>query len=180
MSFNPDKSNFKTDIDKLLHDMKSSVEDIQPINLHSDLQQFINGLITDTAPRFSIIVENSYDYKMTKKAIDQHLNDDFCTIEREVNKFEKCREIYQFQEFNFKDLQNDPDSESHDFIKDTFDKWNGWESQVNKHIQQQTKSGLILADAKKLKDDLQTKVKTELQNLRAHLNTIAENIGKAI
>jgi len=37
MSFSPDKSNFKTGIDKLLLDMKSSVEDIQPINLHSDL-----------------------------------------------------------------------------------------------------------------------------------------------
>ena len=43
--------------------MKSAVEDIQPINLHSDLQQFINGLITDTSPRFSLIVEKSWAYK---------------------------------------------------------------------------------------------------------------------
>ena len=38
MSFDPDKSMFKSGMDKLLLDMKSAVEDIQPINLHSDLQ----------------------------------------------------------------------------------------------------------------------------------------------
>ena len=37
MSFEPDKPAFKSGIEKLLSDMKSAVEDIQPINLHSDL-----------------------------------------------------------------------------------------------------------------------------------------------
>lgn len=107
MSFQPDKSMFKTSIDKLLHDMKGAVEDIQPINLHSDLQQFINGLITDTAPRFSNIVEKSYKFKMTKKAIEDHLAEDFAFLEEETKKFEECRSVYEFQEtWDFEDFKN--------------------------------------------------------------------------
>ena len=37
MTFAPDQSAFKTSLEKLLNDMKAAVEDIQPINLHSDL-----------------------------------------------------------------------------------------------------------------------------------------------
>jgi hypothetical protein len=108
MTFNPDKSNFKTSIDKLLMDMKAAVEDIQPINLHSDLQQFINGLITDTAPRFSIIVDNSYHYRVLKKQIDDHLTEDFITIEAETAKFEECRKVHEFdQTFHFEDFQKE-------------------------------------------------------------------------
>lgn len=131
MSFAPDKSAFKTGMDKLLLDMKAAVEEIQPINLHSDLQQFINGLITDTAPRFSPIVEESYAYKQTKKAIEDHLSEDFLVLERETQKFEQCRKVYEFEQtFKFEDFKNRENSEDIGYIKDLFDKWGQWESQI--------------------------------------------------
>ena len=181
MSFAPDKSAFKTGMDKLLLDMKSAVEEIQPINLHSDLQQFINGLITDTAPRFSPIVEDSYAYKQTKKAIEDHLSEDFLVLETETAKFENCRNVYAFeQQFRFEDFQAQENSEDIDYIKGLFDKWGQWESQIQKNIAQYTSSGLVKADGKKLRDQLQQKVKKELASLRNHLYQIAERTYKSI
>ena len=131
MSFLPDKSAFKTSIDKLLLDMKAAVEHIQPINLHSDLQQFINGLITDTAPRFSIIVDNSYHYRVLKKQIDDHLTEDFITIEQETAKFEECRKVHVFEQtWHFEDFVATPESQDTDYIKGLFEEWNKWEQQL--------------------------------------------------
>ena len=162
-------------------DMKSAVEEIQPINLHSDLQQFINGLITDTAPRFSPIVEESYAYKMTKKAIEDHLSEDFTILENETAKFENCRNVYAFeQQWRFEDFAKGPDSADIDHIKALFDKWGGWEQQIQKNIAQYIPSGLVKADGKKLRDQLQQKVKKELTNLRNHLYQIAEKTYKQI
>lgn len=181
MSFSPDKSNFKTGMDKLLLDMKSSVEDIQPINLHSDLQQFINGLITDTAPRFSIIVDHSFLYRTVKRKIEDHLSDDFAYLENAVREFEECRTVHQFEQtWRFEDFTASEDSQDLDKIKELFEKWNQWDSKVSKHIQPQIFRGLIKADGKKLKDTLTLKVKKELASLRLHLFEIAENLNKGI
>ena len=161
--------------------MKSAVEDIQPINLHSDLQQFINGLITDTSPRFSLIVEKSWAYKQTKKAIDEHLAADFAAIETETEKFEQCRQVHEFERgFNFEEFLQEPDCEDLERIKGLFDSWGGWEQTVQRHIQQYTNVGLLRADGKKLRDSLQSKVKKELANLRTHLFKIAERVYKGV
>lgn len=155
--------------------MKGAVEDIQPINLHSDLQQFINGLITDTAPRFSSIVEKSYTYKMIQKSIEDHLADDFSFLEEETKKFEECRSVHQFEQtWKFEDFIADENAEDLETIKALFDKWNGWELKITKYIQQFILSGLVKAEGKKLRDALQTKVKKELSQLRKHLYGIAE------
>jgi len=182
MSFLPDKSTFKTSIDKLLLDMKSAVEDIQPINLHSDLQQFINGLITDTAPRFSIIVDNSFKYRVLKREIEDHLTDDFLFLEEETSKFEVCRKVHDFEQtWRFEDFEaKEENSKDLEFIKGLFEEWNKWETQIQRYIQQQTNSGLIRADGKKLKDTLQVKVKKELNNLRSHLFKIATEVAHEV
>ena len=175
MTFAPDKGAFKSGMDKLLLDMKAAVEEIQPINLHSDLQQFINGLITDTAPRFSPIVDESYNYKQTTKQIQDHLSEDFLIIENETSKFGECRKVHEFEQtFRFEDFATSELAESIDKIKELFDKWVGWESLIMKNIQQHVTSGLVKADGRKLRDSLQTKVKKELGNLREHLLKIAE------
>lgn len=98
--------------------MKSAVEDIQPINLHSDLQQYINGLITDTAPRFSIIVDDSYRYKQIKRSIEDTLTDDFTYLEEETKKFELCRSVHVFEtQFRFEDFKAAEDSNNLEVIK---------------------------------------------------------------
>ena len=181
MSFAPDKSAFKTGVAKLLLDMKSAVEEIQPINLHSDLQQFINGLITDTAPRFGPIVDDSYAYKQTTKAIQDHLSEDFLHLETEAAKFEQCRKVHAFEQtFRFGDFADSEDAENIESIKGRFEEWTAWEFQIQKHIQQAIPSGLVKADGRKLRDSLQTKVKKELGNLRDHLFAIATRTYKEI
>jgi len=181
MSFSPDQSAFKSSLDKLLMDMKAAVEDIQPINLHSDLQQFINGLITDTAPRFSIIVDNSYGYKALKKMIDDHLSTDFHDIETETARFEECRKVHVFEQtWHFKDFEAKDESKDLDYIKGLFEEWNKWEASITKHIQPSIVKGLLRADGKKLKDALQQKVKKELGLLRQHLFDIALSVNTSI
>lgn len=181
MNFLPDKSAFKTSIDKLLFEMKSAVEDIQPINLHSDLQQFINGLITDTAPRFSYIVDRSYNYRMTKKTIEDHLSDDFNYLEKETEKFEECRSVYEFEQtFQFEDFVASESAEDLDYIKTLFEKWISWEQRIQRYIQQYTNKGLLRADGKKLRDGLQAKVKETLALLRTHLYNISDRCYKQV
>jgi len=182
MSFLPDKSTFKTSIDKLLLDMKAAVEDIQPINLHSDLQQFINGLITDTAPRFSIIVDNSFKYRVLKRQIEEHLTNDFLKLEKGADEFEQCRKVHEFEQtWRFEDFEaKEEESKDLEFIKSLFETWSKWEQSIQKNIQQQINSGLIRADGKKLKDTLQIKVKKELHNLRHHLFKIASEVASEV
>ena len=77
MCFIPDSSLFKTLFEKLLLDMQGACEDVQPINTQQDLQSYINGLITDSAPRFKHITENSFKYQATKETIIERLLKDF-------------------------------------------------------------------------------------------------------
>jgi hypothetical protein len=62
MSFNPTKAEFLTQFDKLLGDMQSVTAEILRIITHQNFLQFIQGLISDSGPRFKTIVENSLYY----------------------------------------------------------------------------------------------------------------------
>ena len=135
ISFHPDKGTFRQNFEKLLSEMTSAVQDIMPINQQTDLQQFINNLNTDSAPRFQIIVDESYAFRSTKEAIDKRLTDDFTILEDRTSSFEKCRSVYKYsQEFKFEDFEREHDKEDLEKIKDMFDKLSGWESNVSTYI----------------------------------------------
>ena len=107
--------------------------------MQSDLQQFINGLITDTTPRFGTIVEHSYRYKMTKKAIEDHLSEDFAYLEEETKKFQNCRKVHEFEQtFRFEDFQREANSSELETIKGLFEVWSKWELDISKNILQYT------------------------------------------
>lgn len=132
-----------------------AVQEVQAINMQSDLQQFINGLITDTTPRFGTIVENSYLYKITKKSIDETLAKNFNEIEIETQKFQQCRKVHEFEQtFRFEDFQREANSSELEVIKGLFEVWTKWEGDVAKYISPKVEKGLLRADGKKLRDSL--------------------------
>ena len=62
MVFEPAKTEFMTQFDKILQDMQSVTEEVSRVISHPDFHQFIHGLISDSGPRFRAIVERSEAY----------------------------------------------------------------------------------------------------------------------
>ena len=60
LQFNTDSGLFVARFQELLRDMQQATEDVQPINTQQELQSYINGLITDGAPRFKMIADSSF------------------------------------------------------------------------------------------------------------------------
>jgi len=56
MSFEPAKTEFITQFEKILQDMQSVTEEVSRVISHQDFHQFIHGLISDSGPRFRAIV----------------------------------------------------------------------------------------------------------------------------
>jgi len=69
MSFEPAKSEFITQFEKILQDMQSITEEVSRVISHQDFHQFIHGLISDSGPRFRVIVEGSEAYAASKATI---------------------------------------------------------------------------------------------------------------
>jgi dynein heavy chain len=129
MSFNPDQSLFKTHFEKLLLDMQGACEDVQPINTQQDLQSYINGLITDSAPRFKYITENSFKYQTTKDTIIDRLLKDFEKLQNDTKNYSECHPIHLFEQtFKFEDFT--ATNPSVDQIKDRFKTWQAWENLI--------------------------------------------------
>lgn len=106
MCFNPDQSLFKTHFEKLLLDMQGACEDVQPINTQQDLQSYINGLITDSAPRFKHITETSHQYQTTKVNIIDRLLKDFEKLQNDTKNYSECHPIHIFeQKFKFAEFE---------------------------------------------------------------------------
>jgi hypothetical protein len=62
MSFTPAKNEFLSQFEKILADMKSVTSDVQRVISNNDFHQFIHGLISDSGPKFNLIVDQSEDY----------------------------------------------------------------------------------------------------------------------
>jgi hypothetical protein len=155
ISFSPDKQAFKLAFEKLLAEMTQAVQDILPINQQTDLQQFINNLNTDSAPRFQLIVESSYVYQTAAKNIQTRLNDDFGELEERTKIFEKCRKVHEFAlTFNFEDFKREHDPDDLEKIKAHFDQLNSWEQDVGKYIKAQEQKGLIMVTGNKMRQTL--------------------------
>lgn len=77
MSFEPAKSEFITQFEKILADMQSVTEEVNRVISHQDFHHYIHGLISDSGPRFRTIVEQSEQYQDSKAAISKRINDDF-------------------------------------------------------------------------------------------------------
>jgi hypothetical protein len=69
MAFEPAKSEFITQFEKILQDMQSVTEEVSRVISHQDFHQFIHGLISDSGPRFRSIVEESEAYQSSKVQI---------------------------------------------------------------------------------------------------------------
>jgi hypothetical protein len=62
--------------------------------------------MTDTAPRFRTVVDNSFAYTNIRERILSQLDEDFNTIENKAKKAEECRDIYKFMiSFQFEDFK---------------------------------------------------------------------------
>ena len=96
MSFEPAKSEFITQFEKILADMQSVTEEVNRVISHQDFHHYIHGLISDSGPRFRTIVEQSEQYQDSKAAISKRINDDFEELQAIVNSFEACREVDDF------------------------------------------------------------------------------------
>lgn len=74
MSFEPAKSEFITQFEKILQDMQSVTEEVSRVISHQDFHQFIHGLISDSGPRFRSIVEGSEAYSFSKATIQARIS----------------------------------------------------------------------------------------------------------
>ena len=160
--------------------MRSATEDLMPINSQTDLTQFINGLITDNAPRFQIIVDDSYQYQLTVSTIEKRLKDDFVQFEILTKDFEKCKDVQIFQKsFVFEKFQAEADG-SLEMIRAKFEELHSYNSDITKYIKVSEQLGLITVVGRQLRESLQKKVKQEQSALRVYLFALAEQSFKLI
>lgn len=133
MSFEPAKSEFITQFEKILQDMQSVTEEVSRVISHQDFHQFIHGLISDSGPRFRAIVEGSEAYSSSKATIQARISQDFDELQTVVNKFKECRVVDDFDRtFNFDEWKAEhSDLES---IKDKLADLTKWENSITKNI----------------------------------------------
>lgn len=142
MSFNPTKTEFLTQFDKVLQDMQSVTAEVLRIINHPNFVQFIQGLISDSGPRFRSIVEQSFSFQTTKETIQKRIVQDFESLQNFVSKFEQCRDIHDFDtHFDFEEFQaQHSDLES---IKTYLEKLTKWEINITNYIKPTYQQGLI-------------------------------------
>lgn len=113
--------------------MQSVTAEILRIINHPNFVQFIQGLISDSGPRFKSIVESSLTYIATKETIQKRIIQDFDDLQVVVNKFENCREVNDFDtSFDFEEFK--ADNSELETIKSYLKKLTDWESNVAKYI----------------------------------------------
>ena len=152
--------------------MQKATEDIQPINTQQELQSYINGLISDGAPRFKMIAESSFAYQTTKTNIENRLGESIQYLLDKTKAFEMCHDVYAFmQSFDFDEF-----AKEHTEVKpihELFTKLQEWDTNIAKYVKPQVESGLIQINGRNLRELLTTRVKSEQTNLRKHLFGLA-------
>ena len=141
MAFEPAKSEFITQFEKILQDMQSVTEEVSRVISHQDFHQFIHGLISDSGPRFRSIVEESEAYQSSKVQIQGHISNDFDELSNLVKRFDTCREVDDFERtFNFDEWKES--TSDHEDIKVWLATLQKWEHQIQK-LGGQDKKGLV-------------------------------------
>ena len=108
LMFNPTKNEFFTQFDKLLQDMLGVTYEVVRVINNPNFNQFIQGLISDSGPKFKQIVETSFTYIASKEAIQQRIDADFRELMPDVNKIENCRDVSEFeQNFDFEEFKQE-------------------------------------------------------------------------
>lgn len=69
VSFSPPRSEFLSSYEKLMKDMVATAEDVNRVTSQTEFQNHIHGLMTDTAPRFISIVNNSFAYEAVRRQV---------------------------------------------------------------------------------------------------------------
>lgn len=174
MSFEPAKSEFITQFEKILQDMQSVTEEVSRVISHPDFHQFIHGLISDSGPRFRAIVERSEDYGNSKSTIQARISQDFDDLQIAVDKFSACRDVDDFDRtfvfLDWKETHSDMES-----IRDLMQMLGKWDGDIVKKIKPQESKGLILVQGRKLAARLSTRVKEEQTNMREYLMDLAKD-----
>ena len=148
MAFEPAKSEFITQFEKILQDMQSVTEEVSRVISHQDFHQFIHGLISDSGPRFRSIVEESEAYQSSKVQIQGHISNDFDELSNLVKRFDTCREVDDFERtFNFDEWKEN--TTDHEDIKNYLATLQKWEHQIQK-LGGQDKKGLVEVQGRKL------------------------------
>jgi hypothetical protein len=77
IAFHPPDTDFLTQFEKILSDMLSVTSEVQRIISFQNFSQFVQGLVSDSGPKFKQIVEGSFAYRTTKDMIQQKITNDF-------------------------------------------------------------------------------------------------------
>jgi hypothetical protein len=179
MAFEPAQSAFVADFEKLLQDMQSVTEEVVRVISHGDFRQFIHGLISDSGPRFRVIVEGSLAYQTTKVTITKRLIADFEHLSAAVEKCGECRDVNDFEQgFVFDDFKAEHEHADLDAVKTKLEDFVKWEAKINLNIKNSEQSGLVVAQAKRLRDKLSKKVKEEQRNMKEYLRELADAKAK--
>lgn len=178
MSFEPAKSEFITQFEKILQDMQSVTEEVSRVISHQDFHQFIHGLISDSGPRFRAIVEDSEAYSTSKTTIQRRIALDFEELQQIVKKFEACRVVDDFdRDFVFEEWKKD--HSDHEAIRAKLSDLAKWEAAVGRIAGQDAK-GLVLVQGRKLAARLSQRVKEEQGRMKEYLLELAELKAKEI
>jgi len=178
MSFEPAKTEFITQFEKILQDMQSVTEEVSRVISHQDFHQFIHGLISDSGPRFRAIVEDSEAYSTSKTTIQRRIALDFEELQQIVKKFEACRVVDDFdRDFVFEEWKKD--HSDHEAIRAKLSDLAKWEAAVGRIAGQDAK-GLVLVQGRKLAARLSQRVKEEQGRMKEYLLELAELKAKEI
>ena len=109
---------------------------------HANFNQFIQGLISDSGPKFKSIVEQSFQYQASKEAIQQKIDQDFKDLMPMVTRIEMCRDVNDFdQTFDFDEFKSQ--YSDLDTIKTWLERLNKWSESVQKEIKVSYQMGFI-------------------------------------
>lgn len=168
MLFTPAEGDFVSQFDRMLQEMVSAAKDVTRIINNHHFTQYTQGIVSDSGPDFIAIISNSENYHLVKNRITQKFLTDFAHLHKDTENFQDCRPVFDFVEsFKFEDFKN----EGHDLqtIQKHLDQHRKWETQVATCIKAQIIRGLIYGNGKTLRDDLSSKVRSNLTNIRNYL-----------
>ncbi len=179
MRFTPTKSDFLTAFDKILQEMLAVTAEVQRITSCMNFSQFLQGLISDTVPRFKSIVAESFQYRMSKETIQKKIIQDLDDLHKQVSRYEECREVNNYETtYSFPEFRDA--GHGLDRIKEMLDKFSKWDQNINNYIKNAHNQGLFQVGGRKLKDRLLKFVKEEQMNMKQHLLDLATDKRKSI
>jgi len=144
----------------------------------SNFATLVQGLASD-APKFKSIVEHSVHYSAIRKTISTRISNDFDELLMAVSKFEECRDVNEFyQNFVFEEFKEE--NKDIEPIKKYLALLATWENNVQQYIRPQDTRGLIQANGKKLKENLQRKVRDEQANMKKYLIDLSDELNLEI